>query len=145
MEETLLPSTFAWCCPKSAQSSQSWPICHPCNRICGPTIHTLKSWERIPMKTDTLQVQHDAVKPSCWQQLSGHSPGEHSTAEHSPAGHSPVGHFSNWAPEPDIGVVKSSAQLSHRRSKVVMLADNSSLPPAGPASNRTLSKFNTAQ
>ena len=51
MEETLLPSTFAWCCPKSAQSSQSWPICHPCNRICGPTIRTLKSWERIPMKT----------------------------------------------------------------------------------------------
>ena len=97
------------------------------------------------MKTDTLQVQHDAVKPSCWQQLSGHSPGEHSTAEHSPAGHSPVGHFSEWAPEPDIGVVKSSAQLSHRRSKVVMLADNSSLPPAGPASNWTLSKFNTAQ
>ena len=51
MEETLLPSTFAWCCPKSAQSSQTWPICHPCNRICGPTIRTLKSWERIPMKT----------------------------------------------------------------------------------------------
>ena len=58
MQETLLPSIFAWCCPKSAQSSQSWPICHPCNRICGPTIRTLKSWERIPMKT-----------------LSGHSPG----------------------------------------------------------------------